>query len=327
MHESSITHFTWQPGIGIDAVALARLRSHFARPEKPMGEAWFMGEKRRMFDELLGDIDGLSAWDLKQVLTEIASGTSSFGPLKEWHDWYHYLLGRLLPRAHESFVSSLLESLITGFMAIYPNGIHAPPYPQFHDDVLLTLGRCMMEPSCWDGDDIEIGAFLHRSDRNPNRIWGWSWASGDFSASMFFCLKYLPPARIGEWFASVLAIPSPHWRAQVIVWLVGAHPFLSGKLAWMSQLDSGVDPWIHWEWSHCLRPELATADDSGAAPVDSLLPKTTCDAVLAVARMQFSEDVYLDWLESIGNVPYLVAELAAIPTAFEALYVGRGRLH
>lgn len=71
---------------------------------------------------------------------ELASGTSSFGPMKEWNNWYHYLLGALVPRSHEAFVSYLLESLLTGFMAIYPNGIYREPYEGFREDVLLTLG-------------------------------------------------------------------------------------------------------------------------------------------------------------------------------------------
>ena len=60
--------------------------------------------------------------------------------MKEWNNWYHYLLGALVPRSHEAFVSYLLESLLTGFMAIYPNGIYREPYEGFREDVLLTLG-------------------------------------------------------------------------------------------------------------------------------------------------------------------------------------------
>jgi hypothetical protein len=127
-----------------------------------------------------------------QLLVELASGTSSFGPMKEWNNWYHYLLGALVPRSHEAFVSYLLESLLTGFMAICPNGIYREPYEGFREDVLLTLGRCMMDSMCWNGTDIAIGKVLRKSNNNPNHVWAWWDASGDFAASMFFCLKYLP---------------------------------------------------------------------------------------------------------------------------------------
>src|SRR5262245_14259846 len=75
--------FVWQPGVGRDPDALARLRTQFRRPPEPMGEAWFMGERRRMFHELGGDLGQISAGDLQKPLQEIASGTSSFGPMAE----------------------------------------------------------------------------------------------------------------------------------------------------------------------------------------------------------------------------------------------------
>src|SRR6516162_3044560 len=108
--DPSMDQFVWLPGKGIDPAALERLKIHFKRPKEPMGEAWFMGERRRLFDNLQGDLSLLSTRDLQEPLEEIASGTSSFGPMAEWHSWYHYLLGQALPRANECFVSSLLES-------------------------------------------------------------------------------------------------------------------------------------------------------------------------------------------------------------------------
>jgi len=234
-----VKEFLWQPGIGMDSDALGRIRSHFSRPPKePMGEAWFMGGERRMFDELRGDLSALTARDLREPLTEIASGTSSFGPQLEWHVWYHYLLGPLLPRSHESFVTSLLESLMTGFMALYPNAIYNAPYKQFGNDALLTLDRSLMDPKCWSGNDIVVGSFLHQSNNNPNKVWCWWDASGDFSSTVFFCLKYLPSELVSNWFLSVLKISSPHWRAQVVVWLVGAHDLLQGRVKWPSELRS-----------------------------------------------------------------------------------------
>ena len=316
--------FVWHPGLGIDTVALARMCSNFKRPKVPMGEAWFMGEERRLFHELLGDISGLTVWQLQEPLQEIASGTSSFGPHDEWHKWYHHLLGELLPRSHENFVSSLLESLITDFVAIYPNGIHKPPYPEFPQDILLTLGRCMMEPQCWAGSEIAVGRFLHRSNNNPNRVWCWWDASGDFSASLFLCLKYLPPSLVPAWFTSVLAIDSPHWRAQVLVWLVGAYEMLRGQIKWPSELLIEAHPSISWEWSHCLRPELAASDKSGAPAVASLLSDTARTQTLEAVHSYFTSDVFLEWLESIASVPYLEAELGTIPSTFEDLYVLRG---
>lgn len=313
--------FLWKPGVGINQDALSRLRSHFRQPDEAMGEAWFMGGNRRIFQELKGDLSKLSAEDLQGPLTEIASGTSSFGPSREWNQWYHYLLAQLLPRSHDAFLSSLLESLITGFIAIYPNGVYAPPYRKFLDDALLTLGSCMMEPDCWDGNEVAVGSLLHRSNNNPNRVWCWWDASGDFSASMFFCLKYLPDDHLEGWLRSALAIPSPHWRAQLIAWFVGAHDLLTGKINWPSEFPGSARPSVNWEWSHCLRPELATNDASGASRITSLLPASARSITLRVVRSYLSDDVFLDWLTSISNVSYLEYELAEIPSTFESKYL------
>lgn len=315
--------FLWSPGDGVDPSALARLRAHFQRPSEPMGEAWFMGNERRLFHELLGNLEEISTRDLQVPLVEIATGTSSFGSMKEWRDWYHYLLGALLPRSHEASSSYLLESLLTGFMAIYPNGVYTEPYEGFRDDVLLTIGRSMMDSVCWNGPNIAIGKVLHRSDNNPNRVWMWWNASGDFSASMFFCLKYLPESSIAPWLRSVFAIPSPHWRAQVIVWLVGAHGILNSVIQWPSEFSERARPSIEWDGSHCLKAEMAAADKSVAPPVSAFIPEASRTSAMNEARSYFTEDRFLEWLDGISTVPYLEAELAEIPSTFEALYVRR----
>jgi len=315
--------FLWIPGKGIDKAALKRLQEHFPCPKEPMGEAWFMGEERRMYPELFGDLAALSAFELELVLAEIASGTSAFGPMEEWNSWYHYLLAQTLPRAHDNYVSSLLESLVTGFLAIYPTGVYSAPYKQFREDVMSTLGLCMMEPSCWNGSQIAIGQVLHRTNENPNRVWCWWDASGDFSSSMFLCLKYLPEELVGNWLRSVLAVQSPHWRAQVLVWLVGAHDILGGAIHWPSQFSENAYPAISWDWSHCLAPGLAENDSSGAAITHALLADGVRSEVLELIRLHFTEEVFLDWLGSISTVPYLESELGQIPTTFEDLYVRR----
>jgi len=318
---SDTKRFLWVPGEGVDTQALMRLRARFPRPSEPMGEAWFMGTERRMFPELLGNLDVLTAEQLLEPLGEIVSGTCSLGPLEEWHAWYHYLLGALLSRSHESFVSSLLESLMSGCMAIYPNGIQREPYQGFREDVLLTLGRSMMDAGCWHGKDIAPGKILRRSSDNPNKVWVWWNASGDLSASMFFCLKYLPELTVGPWLRSVFEIPSPHWRAQVIVWLVGAHDILHGAIGWPSDLSDQAYPAIGWEWSHCLRAESAAMDEGNAPLAAAFLSQAARHEALDAVKAYFDENRFLEWLACISTVPYLEAELGDIPSIFEHFYV------
>lgn len=135
---SEMKEFLWIPGQGPDRAALERMRSHFSRPREAMGEAWFMGEQGRMFTELLGNLDEISTFDLQKPLEEIANGLICFGRFEEWIAWYHYLLAALMPRAHEVFVDSLVEYLVTCFIAAYRDGVSDAPYPGFREDALLT---------------------------------------------------------------------------------------------------------------------------------------------------------------------------------------------
>jgi hypothetical protein len=286
-----------------------------------MGEAWFMGDERKMFPELAGDLGKLSSYELQQPLTEIASGTSSFGRMEEWTDWYHYLLGQLVPRSHEDFVDSLLEYLITGFIALYPTGNEEEPYDGFREDALRTIGRSIMDECCWDGSEIRLGTVLHRSNNNPNRVWCWWNASGDFAASMAFCLKYLPENLTGEWFDSALAIPSPHWRAQVLVWMLGARGILTGETKWPSEFVIGQVPSASWAWSHCLTADPADGDGTKQDTQAGLISEVAGRQVLERARQYFTPERFLEWLISIDRVPHVRDELANLPRDFEALYV------
>ena len=204
--------------------------------------------------------------------------------------------------------------------------MYVAPYKDFREDVLLTLGRCLMEPQCWNGRELVIGEMLHRDNFNPNRLWFWWNASGDFSASMFFCLKYLPREWVAVWFRSVLEIDDPHWRAQVIVWSVGAHDMLTGEAKWPAEFNMNARPAVVWDESHCLRADLATQDKSGATPMPAFLPDAAREDAMHVLNTYFSEDVFLEWLDSIARVDYLYSELAEIPASFERLFVDKRKI-
>ena len=281
-----------------------------------------MDTKRHMFEYLLDDIETLPVSRLQEPLQEIASGTSSFGASDEWATWYHYLLAALIPRSHESHVDYLLEHLITGFISQYPNGVENEPYRGFRDDAINTLGRCIMDSYCWQGSDIVIGRILHRSNNNPKRVWCWWNASGDFSASLFFCLKYLSVSSISAWLRSVLRLESPHWRAQLIVWLVGAYGIIHSKITWPSEFNINDRPDVSWAWSHCLRRDLGYPAGAGMPLLSStLLPDDNRIEALRVLGEELTEDRLIEWLTSIAAFPYLVSELAEIPATFEHLYL------
>ncbi len=267
----------------------------------------------------MSNFERLSPGRLSGALELILMDTSAFHLFDERDAWYHYFLAQLLPRSDEY----MLELLVSCFFAMHPSGVVMPPYNGYLDDVLNTLGRCMMESRGWNGDDISVGSMLLRSNDLRGQSW-FSWdASGDFSASMYFCLKYLPSSLIQDWFASVLAIRSPHWRARVLVWLVGSHAALRGDIASPSAFPAVTFPSVAWEGSHCLGQELVSYDRFGPGSVASFLPTTSRETVLAVTRRYFAENVLDSWLESVSQVPYLESELADIPSTFERLYVVR----
>src|SRR5688572_12444447 len=113
----TLSSYKWVPGIGASSAAVARMRSCSVRPAKPMGEAWFNTENRRIYHELLAPnaIKEMGGIDLSFLLFEIASGTSSFGHRAEWDDWFRYLLPDLIERGGETlyFETTMLQGVVT----------------------------------------------------------------------------------------------------------------------------------------------------------------------------------------------------------------------
>jgi hypothetical protein len=282
-----------------------------------MGEAWFMGEHRRMFDHLLGDPTSLSAEDLRKPLEEIASGTAAFGPLDEWTDWYHYLLAQLIPRSHDTYIEALLEILITGFLTQHPGGPGNEPYVGFFADALDTLGRCLMDAACWPDGDIDVETCLN--PRALGESWRWSQASGKLSSSMFFCLKYLAPEQIAPWLKSVLSITNIYWRAELIAWFVGAHGLLDGPIRQVSELQETATPEIAWDSSSCLKGNY-TGDYSGKAKICDFLPEENRRAAVEAVRSVMTEARFLKWVESVARDESLDFELGGLEFRFWELY-------
>lgn len=310
--------FLWIPGQGSDDAAINRMKKYFPRPPQPMGEAWFMSEERRMFNELYEDLHQLNINSLIEPLEEIGSGTSCFGPVQEWHDWFHYLLAQTLHTAHTRYAFRYyIEYIMTAFMNIYPQGIESEPYKGFREDALNTLGQSIMDEECWEGQNIVMEKILNSSNRNPAKRWGWDEAAGDFSSSMFFCLKYLKPEQISAWASSVLSIKSPHWRAQVIVWLVGADKILKGKIQQPCQFKG--HPSIKWNWSLCIDGCIDHLEREKKQFPD-FIAVANRNAFLETVRRTINEDIYLDWLSSISLYDYIEAEMFGIPGLFEEIY-------
>ncbi len=133
-------------------------------------------------------------------------------------------------------------------------------------------------------------------------------------------MKYLPDALLPEWIQSVLEIRSPHWRAQLMVWLVGAHGLLSGRIGWPSEFIVGQVPSVSWAGSHSVGPDQMSVERriSGEGV---FVRDFARNHVLAAARAYFTSDRFLEWLSSFDQVPYVRDELTHLSGDFEELYV------
>lgn len=274
-----------------------------------MGEAWFMGAQREMYTYLLErQLEDLSESELEEPLREIASGNSCFGPMREWNLWLDYFASRLVPICLKPSHRTLQELLCTAVMAQYHSGFDGAPYPQFGEDLLATLGQCIMDPTKWDGRRPMLGRILY-APPPPNAIgWGWWATSGDLSSSLFFCLKYMAPAQVGPWTESVLTISDPHWRAQLLVWLSGARRILvegqQPKAVFMQA------PEIDWAESHILGGNY-TGDYAQPRNV-RLVPSQNVAEFRKAVQRHLTPATLTEWRDSIAANEYLAGEAAHI---------------
>ena len=309
--------FAWVPGQGPDPDALERMRQAFPRPAAPMGEAWFMGAERKMYPGLAEDLDALPDSKVAEALEEIASGTRAFGRCAEWSDWYHHLLPQLVGRRWAPTFYNPAELLVTAFMCLHPASDDDFPYTGLAADALATLGQCIMAPWYWPNGGVDTVRCLGKWQR-PAGIAGWSDAGSLLSASLFLCIKYLPPADVEPWFHTALAIPDRHWQVQLATWLVGAHAMLTGKVQQPGQFLEVGGFGIGWSWSHILD---GVCRDGDGQPRDTgpFLPEANRACVLQTARCWAIEDALEDFMTDPGSQA-VAAEVAEMPERFVALY-------
>lgn len=307
----------WVPGRGPDAAALERMERAFPKPERPMGEAWFMSAKRRMYPSLLGDLDAVDDREISSALQEIATGPGGFGQREEWTVWFHHLLPRLVARDRPLQAFGGLEVLFTAFMVQHRDTDGPWPYPGFRADALATLGRSVMAPHLWPGGRLDVAACLDKREWTSG-LFGWHRVGGLLSASLFLCAKYLPADDVPDWFGSVLAIPDLRWTAQALTWLVGADAILAGGHAWPDAL-SHADPFAaDWDRSHALRgtPPPGVPPWGERAP---FVPAENAASIVQAAR-QFDADAFFEELLTDPELDAVASETAGLRERFAYLY-------
>ena len=308
--------YKWVPCRGPSAEAVERMRAHFPKPSEPMGEAWFMGEERRLHTELaerpVAEHDLLY---LSHCLFEITSGTTSFGRRDEWEEWFRYLLPGLVLRSHEQHAfETLLEPTITAFMVLFPKSLEGE-YAGFREDALASLGACVMRPEAWDNCDEEtreegahaLGRFLTWEDEEGFvELSGWhaGLACEPLSASLFFCLKYLNEGEVEAWAESVFAIGDPYFRASLAVWLLGALDLLQAVQALPRAIEKS-SPRVRWHNSFLLESAYEGREVNGVRdPVNDVrdfLPRANRAAFVRAVRRLLTAETLLAWADSFSE--------------------------
>lgn len=272
-----------------------------------------MSVERKYFQELcdkdLRDVDWL---ELENALREITSGITCFGEREEWRVWFHYILANLTERAFEpETFSRWSEALTSAFMVNYPDGAALEPYPGFLEDVFNTLVVSPMHPSLWEGDEIVLEHSLLFFARGLGR-WRWNEAvSGELSALLFFCLKYLPAQAIERWIVSILHLPSTLYHAQFLLWLVGSRDVLSGRHTSPAEFPETSAIEISWDISHSVALR-APGDHRDDYQKCTFLPPGNVDALVAALERHLTRDLVLEWLNKFAEIPALKEEMLGL---------------
>jgi hypothetical protein len=277
------TQLIWKPKTEVPATSLARLREHFPRPARAMGEAWFMGSERKLYSSLLAAA-GLSATnpELESACETLASGPLCFGPRHEWTEWLHYLLSRLPDFADTRWAPTLFELLATAVMARYPEGCVEAPYDLFFEDLLLVFGATLTR----DIESVLVGS----EDVSERQL---ITAGSAFSSALFLTAKYASDESLSPWWKSVVEIENPIWRARLLLWLAAASPIFLKPSPRIASLDSDHNYGAGWGGSNSLGRHYPT--ESGTDRVVPFLPAARQQSMLACFRETMTADRILEW--------------------------------
>ncbi len=191
------------------------------------------------------------------------------------------------------------------------------PYPEFLLDALATLGRYITSPEFWPAGELDAVSCLSKWT-GPTGIAGWFDAGGLLSASLFFCIKYLPPSSVEPWFRSVIAVLDRYWQVQVLTWLIGAHPILANDIRQPSELPEITSTAVNWSWSHALTGDYRDVFEHPVASVP-FLPEQNREIVLRIARCWEVEGFLEDFMTD-PETQAVASELTGMPERFFKLY-------
>ncbi len=288
------------PGDAPDPKAIARMRKHFPEPKEPMPEAWFMGREINFYTpDPYGDSQFL-CYELKQI----GGGIVCFPEVQYvpvWKAWFRYLLPDLILRVRtsNSLYDPILQTMLTTFFNIYPDGIEEE-YKGFRVDILSLLGMGVI-PHQLARESLPEG-------ETPDRLFRDLWIDSITLANIhdvsslpvincvfLFCLKYLTLDEIETWGASLFQMNSLQWRLQFILTL----------LAWLRLLrlapkENNRDIFFLY---HILSASgfLSVTWIPAFLTFDEFIPPAHVNAFRRVIAKHLSFEVFQAWRQEILN--------------------------
>ncbi|RYX81657.1 hypothetical protein EON83_22940 [bacterium] len=287
-----LEEMVWKPGVGPDSSRLRELMVRFGKPRVPLGEAWFMGETRYLYDELnAGGIDAVSDEYLGAALDELISGMMCFPEMTDWAPWYAYLMPRVL--GLERFMKrdmwgvrsvSWYSALCEGFLALCRSSANEYVI-SYKNDFVAVLSPWVMSGHFWNrGRNIAL---------HENQEWRTSWGQAglkpDISLSLLLTWGNVAPSALRGWLHSVLEIEDVYWRSHFIFWLLKVRPAFE-------QGDSN-SALVNF------REIFGGLGVSGLSTI--LIPAENVAALQVAIREEFDEKWYMAMIEQFSGHPDL----------------------
>jgi hypothetical protein len=185
------------------------------------------------------------------------------------------------------------QTVITAFIRIYGEHVEEE-YAGFRLDSLETFGRAIMKREFWTSDLGERASACSKKSIAPGR--------NSFTASLFFCLLYLPTSCVQAWTQSLLAIDSPFFRTDFIIWLAGTYESMKSEQFSLGSLPANRFC-IRWTGDFLLRNTTA------------IIPRMSRTEFLKVIRSQLSMEILMRWLDEIAQFDDLDTEVRALSVA------------
>jgi hypothetical protein len=296
---SQIEPMIWKPGVGPDTGLIEQLCRTFGLPKTPLGEAWFMGDNRFIYEQLSAQgLANLSAIEVEDALYSLTSGLFFFADRPEWSDWFGYLIPRLLREDIGLSEGSPRYSHSTATLALMGLSLRNAERSAARSEgtFATVISPWIMSSRFWRGDTF--------MPLRSNTVWLDSWGESGFDttvcASLFLIWRTLRPEAFHAWVESILSIEDPYWRAHFLIWLGNMLPVFEAGVADLSILMRCN---ILEMWPNFSTIEIAYqgSPDRQDLKMLSLIPHANIEAMRHALQQEMGTTTYLRWIDEFST--------------------------